>query len=534
MSAVRRLGWSVPSPAEKSDVARAHRSPWRVFWIAFALAFAILGAWAFASPHMASPDEPAHAAKAAATVRGQFVADESDFRAGRGNFELPALFEQAWQQTCYAFKPDVPAGCVPVIGGDLDEIVPVQSHVARYNPVYYAWIGIPTLFPLSELTFTAMRLMSALLNAALIGFTFLVLAQLRKPFLPIVGVLAAMTPMTLFIGGSMTPQGTEIFGSLLVAVTLASLVFDPRPHLLVSRAWLLVIGTAAFVLTRGLSPAYLLFIIVAILAVTPRLSTVTGILTDRRFWVPLGICAGLSVTAVGYTLLSGSLALGVVYPDPSLTARKVVVTMLYNTDYYLEQILGTFGWGDVHLPVWVLILIGGTALFIGILGFAFGGWRGRLVLAGIVLAAIVVPIGAQLASYHDSGLVWQGKYVLPIAMLAPVLAGFLANRAELDSTVTGALLRTVAALVVGYQTIAVAVNLHRYINGASGPWFETVPGCVDAAHPRLARGRGRRRRRHRGGDPAGAVHQVRSLRRPLDGRAGAGQRVTCCGAGCER
>ena len=39
----------------------------RAFWVALVLSFAILAGWAVASPHMASPDEPAHAAKAAAT-----------------------------------------------------------------------------------------------------------------------------------------------------------------------------------------------------------------------------------------------------------------------------------------------------------------------------------------------------------------------------------------------------------------------------------------------------------------------------------
>ena len=129
----------------------------RTFWIALLLSFVVLAGWALASPHMASPDEPAHAAKAAATVRGQLAADESQFRPGRGTFDVPALFEQAWGQPCFAYEPQIPAGCSPRIGGDLQVIVPVESHVARYNPLYYAVVGIPSQVPLSEFTFTAMR-----------------------------------------------------------------------------------------------------------------------------------------------------------------------------------------------------------------------------------------------------------------------------------------------------------------------------------------------------------------------------------------
>lgn len=455
--------------------------PWRAFLIAFALSFVVLAAWSVASPHMASPDEPAHAVKAAATVRGQFHADETQYRAGRGDFQVPELFAQAWSQPCYAFHPDVTAGCSPQVTGELDKIVAATSHVARYNPIYYAWIGIPTLFPLSEHTFTAMRLMSALLNAALVGLTFAVLVRLRRPLLPIAGTLAALTPMTFFIGGSMTPQGPEVFGSMLTAVALLAIVFDPRGALLAQRAWMLLAGATFFVLARGLSPAYLAFTVVVVILVAPSLATVGSVIKDRRFRWPLILCASVSVAALAYTLSSGSLALGVVYPDPSLTARDVVVGMLRNTDYYLEQILGVFGWGDTHLPMWLLILVGGVAVFVGVFGLALGGARGRLVLFGILAASIVVPILAQVMSYKDSGMVWQGKYVLPIAMLAPLVAGFLAERQEAVSFALGSrLLRVLACVFGAYETIAIVVNIHRYINGANGPWLELVPG---AWHP---------------------------------------------------
>ncbi|TQJ32725.1 putative membrane protein DUF2142 [Microbacterium sp. SLBN-146] len=424
---------------------------------------------------MASPDEPAHAAKAAATVRGQFVADESEFNAGRGNFQLPALFDQAWNQTCFAFQPDTPASCSPEIGGDLERITDVTSHVARYNPVYYALIGTPTLAPLSEWTFASMRLVSALINAFLIALTITVVVGLRRPFLPLFGVLAAMTPMTFFIGGSMTPQGPEVFGSLLVAVSLLALVFDPDPDRIRHRGWVLVIGTAFFVLARGLSPAYLLMIIVFVVLAAPRFVTVWDTIKDRRFWGPLAACVGLSLVGVVYTLASGSLALGVVYPDPTLTARDVVTTMLRGTDYYLEQILGTFGWGDTHLPMLLLIGIGGVALALGILAMAFGSWRERSVLTLVVLASIVTPIALQVASFRESGIVWQGKYILPIAMLAPVLAGFIAARADALTRASAGLVRTVAALVAILQVWAVVVNIHRYVNGANGPWTELIP-----------------------------------------------------------
>lgn len=453
----------------------------RAFWVALVLSFAILAGWAVASPHMASPDEPAHAAKAAATVRGQLGADESQFRPGRGTFDVPALFEQAWAQPCFAYEPQIPAGCSPRIGGDLQTIVPVESHVARYNPLYYAVVGIPSLFPLSEFTFTAMRLMSALINALLIALTFRVLVGLSRPLLPMLGVFAALTPMAFFIGASITPQGPEIFGAVLVGVALMALVFDPRPEALRGRGWTLAVGTAFFVMARGLSPGYLLMIVVIVALAAPRLQTVRDIVTDRRFWPPLGACVIVSVAAVAYTLLSGSLALGIVFPDPSLTAAGVAARMLSETTSYLEQILGVFGWADVHLPLPILIVIGGVALTVGILGFALSRWRGRLVLALVVVAALLLPIAVQLLSFRESGIVWQGRYVMPLAVQAPLLAGFLAGAAALPVRAGAAVLKTSVAVIAAAQVAAITVNMHRYVNGADGPWLGSVDGAWEPA-----------------------------------------------------
>lgn len=464
-------------------MAGESRTARRAWWMALLLSFSVLATWTIASPHMASPDEPAHAAKAAATVRGQFAADETGYRAGRGTFELPALFAQGWGQPCFAYEPDTPGGCAPEIGGDLDEIVPVESHVARYNPVYYALVGLPSLLPLSELTFTLMRVVSALINAVLIALAFRVTAGLRRPALPMLGLFTALTPSTLFIGSSLTPQGPEVFGAVLVGVCLMALVFDPRSEALASRAWTLVVGTAFFVLARGLSPGYLVLVVLFVLLAAPRVATVREILLDRRFWPPLAVCATLSLSALAYTLLSGSLALGIVFPDPELNAGGVVGRMLLSTDDYLEQVLGLFGWADTHLPLLLLVVIGGSAFAVGMVGFALAGWRGRIALGLLVGACVAVPIAVQLWSFRESGLVWQGRYVLPIALQGPLLAGFLAGASSLPVPAGWALLKTGVAVAATCQVAALAVNVHRYVNGASGPWRGSVANAWEPLLP---------------------------------------------------
>ena len=118
--------------------------PRAVFWLAFVAMLLAIGGWSVANPDMAAPDEPAHAVKAAATVRGELVADESEFNAGRGDFAVPELFAQSWSLTCFAFDSNALPTCSPGVSGDLGADSEATSHVARYNPIYYALIGLPS------------------------------------------------------------------------------------------------------------------------------------------------------------------------------------------------------------------------------------------------------------------------------------------------------------------------------------------------------------------------------------------------------
>lgn len=464
-------------PSLSTPRAPSTRRPRLAFWVTFVALFIAIGGWSVVNPAMASPDEPAHAVKAAATVRGEFVADESEYNAGRGTFEVPELFAQVWNLTCYAFHPETTPNCSAGLTGDLSAPSESASHVARYNPLYYTVIGLPSLLPIGPETLALMRLASALLNAFLIALLVRTIFELRRPFWPLIGVVAATTPMAVYIASSMTPQGPEIFGAMLTLVVLLAITREPDEALLGRRMWRLVIAAAFFVLARGLSPAYLAFIVLIAALVVPRWSLLWDVIRNRRIWPQLGLCIAAAVGAVVYTLASGSLALGIVLPEPGLSARDVVMRMLRNTDYYFEQLVGVFGWGDTHLPIWTQMIIVCIVGLVVLVGLAVGTWRERVSILIVGVATVVVPIAVQLLSYKESGLVWQGKYVMPIALAAPVLAGFFAERKPMTMDVA----RRIAPWAVGFaaagQVIAFTVNLHRYVNGANGPWTNLIEGA---------------------------------------------------------
>jgi hypothetical protein len=73
-----------------------------VFWAFLAIYLLIAGLWAIGTPPMSSVDEPSHAIKAAAVVRGQLSGDQAGLRVGTGVVQVPRLFLESQSLVCTA------------------------------------------------------------------------------------------------------------------------------------------------------------------------------------------------------------------------------------------------------------------------------------------------------------------------------------------------------------------------------------------------------------------------------------------------
>ena len=104
-----------------------------------------------------------------------------------------------------------------------------------------------------------------------------------------------------------------------------------------------------------------------------------------------------------------------------------------------------------------------------------------MLLAAIAAAVVVLPFGANLLGAHRFGLIWQGRYELPVAVGLPILAAFALQAAVGPRCSEGrprddAGPPAVAALALGgmccwafAQVASVLGDLRRYAVG-SGPW----------------------------------------------------------------
>lgn len=459
------------------------------FWLSSGLLFMICALWALSSPVMSSPDEPAHAIKAAAVVRGQLLGDQDGMAVGRGIVEVPALFRTGdVLPQCFlgeiadpspdAPQPAVDLQCYQAYRGDAAATTTAMTSAVRYNPLYYAFAGLPSLLPLSTATFYLMRLVGALLAAGLFGSTVRTLAELGRSHWLLTALAVGVTPMAVFLCGSINPQSVELPAAALVWVTLLSLLRSPDPVLHTRRLLRLTLGVVFLANVRGLGPVMLAAIVFLVVAATPWRAS-SALLRNPRSWPWLIACVLATGTGVWWTAATGTISTVGAVAYPEFTGAAIIRRTLATTDYYIRQSIGIFGWLDTFQPGWVYLMSAGLILMTVILGFAAGSGRERFALSAAAAGVILLPVYAQYAQSSHIGLFWQGRYGLPVALGVPLLAGFAlrSQRNPLPDWWSRRVTATVLAGVVVVQTCAIGVNMRRYISGVGEdvPWFGYGP-----------------------------------------------------------
>ena len=457
----------------------------------FGLLWLLAAAWSIGVPRYGAADEPSHVQKAAAVVRGDLQGrSAAPLPEGFRLVRIPIAFG-ALDVSCYVDQPDVPAACqtYPDLSGDAQ----VPTAAGRYPPAYYALVGPASLVATDYSGIWLMRLVSAGFCAALVTAGLLVLRRHPEGHTMLPVLLLALTPMAFFLFGVVNPSALEVaaaFAVWVVAVVLA------RGQGGVDRTNVTVLAVAgvALALTRPLSPAWLVVIVLAagVLAERRRRGV---LLRSRPVQVALVILAAACTVQVAWTLLSGAIAA----PDPrrAVDSPFSVVTRLAIGDSadQLHQLIGNFGWLDTPAPaitvvLWLVLL--GTALLAAVL---VAGRRELVVLGSLVVVVIALPVVADIQQAAATGLVWQGRHTLPVAMGVPIVAAFVLARSPLGAVLASARARfLLGGGIAVAQVAAYFWMLRRYTVGDSGNvWFWTVAAWEPPVPPtppaRRVRGR---------------------------------------------
>jgi hypothetical protein len=442
----------------------------------FALLFLLIEAWSLATPLMASPDEPAHAIKAAAVARGEFYGTPAKATKRGPSSEITVRVPENIAGLgaipgCYATHPNVPASCAPTPGASTRE-VNIATTAGRYEPLYYAIVGLPSLLFPSNTGIWLMRLVSGLLSALFLASALESAAACKKRRLLVWGVAGAMTPMAVFMAGTINPNGLE--ASSAICLWASGIALLAEQSVVADRRLLARVGISAAVLVqvRGLSPLWLFLIAVSLVILAGR----SQLVELSRDWVAR-VWAGVLALSCAFTawwlvrydplaLLPTNHA-----PPKHVGVSELIATSIGFSDGFVREMIGVVGWLDVPIPS--VTLYGWIAIVFMLLGL--GLFMGRrpyvVVLVSLVVLTVAIPVVFEATNASTLGYVWQGRYGLPLAAGIPLVAagavvnGYLTDRVHRRVATVVPVILVIAEFAIFFQA------LRRYTVGLKGPFI---------------------------------------------------------------
>lgn len=437
-------------PLPKSGASGLLRRSLGVFPIVAALSML----WVFASPLMSVPDEPAHTIKAVAVAHGQIRGATGSNQGDLTLVQVPHYIAAIGQQTCMAMKATVTADCSPPIDGSAQDLVDATTSAGNYNPVYYALVGLPSRFLTGESAVYAMRVVSALMGAAFLALAIGAASCMRRPFWPTTAALVAVTPMVLYLNGSINPNALEIVTTASLFLSTC-LVFENYKNLASAKLAMVVVGVSGALLanTRALSLIWLAAAVVAAVifyGFKPVVAVAKNHLGKSMMaLVALGCAASLAWLAVANSFKS----LGGIPID--VKPGQAFATMLDQTFFYSSGYIGVMGWLDTPAP--------GAAMafwnfaFAGIIlgGLAVRRLQSRITVWLVLVAVIILPPILQSQVISELGYIWQGRYLLALFALLLLVCGMAL---QVRPAPSGEWAESVARWL-----IAGAVGVHFYV-----------------------------------------------------------------------
>lgn len=456
---------------------RPARRPLTVFGIAFGLLFLLMASFAVATPPGASPDEPAHAIRADAAARGEFWGPESKTIPGTIDQTVSTYFAKLESHMpCFKRNVAVTASCVtPIQNPD----APTTGHTSTTvnTPVFYVLVGWPTAFLDGAKGLYAMRLVNALLCSVLLALAFVALRALPRSRWALGGLAVGVTPMVLFLSGTLNPNGIEVAASAAAfALLLLTFGTPASGRWLVLRVLGIVVVSLLLVNTRSIAMLWLAlgFMIALLLG---RRDVLRTVFRSWLTWLGIVLIGAVAVAATLFYLRPRSLTPGYAPVGAGSSWWQGFSNTIDNTFSFMVGWIAQFGWLEIPAPalsVAVWASIGGMVI---LLGATLGPRPVKIGALLLGLAIVFVPPFSQAAVIHDAGYIWQGRYTIAPAVLLVILAGIGLDRAlpVADRRLTVVMRVSVVLLGIG-QLAAFLWMLRRYVTGLQQnlTWIDMV------------------------------------------------------------
>jgi hypothetical protein len=433
----------------------------------------VFTAWNLASPPGSGPDEAPHVVRAASIARGQLVGAEDPIEGGGSRVvHAPHVMASLYQlPLCWRGHVDVSAGCMDAFVGSTS-LVDVRTPAGAAPPAYYLIPALALDLKMSSGGVLLARELSAMVCAALLAFAVGLIRLVRPtPFLT-AAFFITLTPTMLFISSVVNPSALEIASALLLWVAVLLLASEPVTSVHRRRlVWSTAVGASIFVLSRQLSPLWLVLVALTFVIVAGW----------RMAWAVLRSRDGIAASVViGVASLVAVVWLQLEAPlksqnglAKSLDTSRALSNAAGNLGYVYQTAVTGIGWLDFKVPQGALVsysVAAGALLLIGVAA-ATRRLRGAILVMAIV--TIVLPILIEASQYERLGQTWQGRYSWPLAVGVLLLCGLALDRSDLARSRTAlTMTRILLGLVAFANALTFYFALRRYEVGIHGSvWF---------------------------------------------------------------
>lgn len=418
------MSWMFEHAAHRPQSRRALRGPVRRFLVVLTGVLLLEAAWILVVPPFRGLDEHDHAYKAAAVARGDWQPHHPAAPGGWGEIvEAPRDLVQAAGPVCRSLPYTSPANCSP--GEDRgDGLVTVASSASRYNPAFYAVVGLAGL-PFDGISsLLAMRSVSALLCALVIATAAVMARQRATTAWPAVAVILALTPTMLYSTSMTAPNGIEMAAALLFWCVLLGVVRKPPQSW---EGWLLPAAVSAVLLVtvRSLGPLWLGLICLTLATLIPG-DGMRSLLRKRSAYAWALLVLVSMVFAAAWTISAGT-------NDPRTTAPIKGVGSAWpdipqQLLLWTFQSLGAFPSRDEMAPLALYAVLLPSVSILIIVAVRMADARERLAMLLIVLLTSSAGIAVTVAVYERLGTAWQGRYAYPFALGLVLVCGSVLER----------------------------------------------------------------------------------------------------------
>ena len=444
-------------------------------WVTVALsAFLVFASWAFASPVGSSPDDDFHLASIyCAGVESELCQDSSQLGAKQVAFSL-------LKANCFAQQEEVSAACQNDLGifSNTELVETTRGNFwGQYPGTFYTAMNLLAGKDIQS-SVISMRLFNSLIfvllfSALLIGSSPKLRGRMGLLW------LVTLVPLGLFIIPSTNPSSWAVMG---VGTAFLSL-FASQSAVGWRKVLLNVLYAVSVVLAAGARSDAAAFIILATGAALALQRPWKKLLSWWSVVPALGVViAGISFIRAGQTVVldTGFSTSGAA---PTHGAVEIFFGNILNIPSLWLGVFGSWGlgWLDTQMPA--IVWCGASAVFVALMFTSLKkASTSEYWVAGIIFAALAaIPIYVLQKSLVPVGAEVQPRYILPLLILlgAVVLVAFTGEEIKLSRVQAG----VAAALLVIAQSIALYINLRRYVSGGLGgpildlspEWWWTMP-----------------------------------------------------------